>query len=198
MSWGVLKSLPKTMSLEDRVIHWNHVFNKVPRTVYDKGWIYGVWYCGTSFKKSTYYGQYPPHFLDRVMALFPDKKVVLNLCSGTVKENVTLDINRDLNPSVCADAQNIPFKPDSIDLIVFDPPYSKRDAVQYYDVPYISSVKAMRTCLSVLKVGGFFCCLDVRYPSYSRKKGWSLVGLIAVVTGFGKVTRMLSIFRRDF
>lgn len=201
----VLKPLPKTMTLEERVIHWNRIFSfpinsEIPMTVFHKGWIYGVWYCGTSFKKAKYYGQYPPHFLDRLLALFPDKKDFLHLCSGTIKQDITLDLDLEnkLNPTIRADAQKIPFKPNSFDLIDFDPPYSKRDAEVYYKVPYISPVKAMRECLPILRVGGFFCCLDVRYPSYSRKKGWSLIGLIAVVTGFGKVTRMLSIFRKDF
>ncbi|MGH2638403.1 MAG: class I SAM-dependent methyltransferase [Rhabdochlamydiaceae bacterium] len=186
----------KALTLEERVDHWNETFSEIPKTCYDKGWIYGVWYCGTSFKKATYYGQYPPNFLKKVKALFPDKKDVLHVCSGTVKEDITIDLKRELSPTICTDAQNLPLRENSFDLVIHDPPYSKKDADVYYGVPYVSVPKVMKQTLRILRVGGFFCVLDVRYPSYHRKEGWRLIGLIAIVTGFSKVTRMLSIFQK--
>ena len=45
--------------LEERVGLYNKVFPRYPKLCYDKGWLYGVWYCPRSFQKQTYYGQYP-------------------------------------------------------------------------------------------------------------------------------------------
>ena len=33
------------------VENYNKVFSKYPMTIEDKGWIYGVWYCGTAWQK---------------------------------------------------------------------------------------------------------------------------------------------------
>lgn len=187
----------KPLTLKQRADHWNKLFPKIPKTVYDKGWLYGVWYCGTAFKKATYYGQHPVGYLKKVKALFPDlQESVLHLCSGTVKEDVTIDLKRELRPTICCDAQNLPLRPNSYSLVTFDPPYSKRDANVYYGVPYLSVPKVMKQVLMILKPGGFFCILDVRYPSYHRSEGWRLIGLIGVVTGFGKITRILSVFQK--
>lgn len=190
-----------SLTLEQRAEHWNKVFPKIPKTVYDKGWIYGTWYCGTSFKKSTYYGQHPYGYLKKVKALFPDCKDAIHLCSGTVREDITVDLRHDtkgglVRPSIASDVQCLPFRPNSADLITIDPPYSKRDANVYYAVALISVQKAMKEALRVLRVGGFFCVLDVRYPSYHRSHGWKLVGLIGICTGFGKTARWLSIFQK--
>ena len=47
----------------------------------------------------------------------------------------------------------------------------------------------------VLRPGGYLGILHTYYPSY-RRKMWKLRGLIAVVTGFQRATRMFSIFER--
>jgi len=68
-------------------------------SIQDKGWAYGVWYCGTSFTKVKLYGQYPPTFLKRALAPFPDAKDVLHAPSGSLVDlpggHVTLDMYED-------------------------------------------------------------------------------------------------------
>lgn len=189
----------KKLSMRNRVTLWNKKFKgKYPKIVFDRKWLYGVWYCGTDYRKAKYYGQYPPHFLTRLLTLFPDKKRIVHLCSGVVNQDITIDIKRELRPVICADIQNLPFKDNVIDLFVADPPYSKQHAEEDYGTPYPTMYKAMKSALPSLKVGGFFCILDIRYPSYKRKNGWSLVSIIMVVTGFAKVFRGVTIFEKVF
>ena len=57
---------------------------KFPKTVHDKGWTYGVWYCSTSWQKAVLYGQYPATFLRRALALFPDVRDALHAPSGAL------------------------------------------------------------------------------------------------------------------
>ena len=46
-----------------------------PRVVQEQGRdvLYGIWVIGNNYRnKTAFYGSYPPRFVDRVMALFPD------------------------------------------------------------------------------------------------------------------------------
>src|ERR1700752_4929145 len=96
----------------------NMAFPKYPITVEDKGWVYGVWYCGTSWDRVRLHGQYPPTFLRRALALFPQAQNVLHCPSGTVQHGVTVDIMQDevRRPMIQADAARLPFADSSFDL----------------------------------------------------------------------------------
>lgn len=174
----------------------NAAFPKYPMTVHDKGWVYGVWYCGTSFTKQPFYGAYPPTFLKRALALFPTAISILHAPSGTLTgvPGITLDsvAGKGRKSDVIADCGSLPFPDQTFDLVLSDPPYSKADSVKYGCAPFPMR-KFMAESHRVLKPGG---ALGVtRYPSYRRKE-FALKGLIAVVTGFERATRMFSVFQK--
>jgi len=181
------------------VENWNATLGKkYPVTVNDKGWIYGVWYCGTAWAKVRLYGQYPPGFLKRALALFPgiEDDRILHVPSGTVEgPGMTVDLIRDKvrRPKVQASCDDLPFKDDSFDLILSDPPYSAEDAKKYGCPPWPMK-RFMKEASRVLVPGGVLGVLDLKYPSYYRKN-WQLIGLICVVTGFLRATRMFSLFK---
>lgn len=175
----------------------NKAFPKYPVTIEDKGWVYGVWYCGTAWERVKLHGQYPPTFLKRALALFPDAKNILHCPSGTViGPGVTVDLKTDnvRKPQIVASADALPFPDSSFDLYLSDPPYTNEDSAKYGCAPYPLG-KAMKEAHRVLRPGGYFGILHTYYPSY-RRKVWALRGLIAVVTGFQRATRMFSIFER--
>lgn len=180
------------------VAHWNATLGKrYPVTVSDKGWVYGVWYCGTSWNRVRLHGQYPPGFLKRAMALFPDAQQVLHCPSGTIEGlGVTVDMVADevRKPQLIADASHLPLKAEVFDLVLSDPPYTPRDS-SIYGCPPFPMAKAMKEYRRVLKDNGYLGMLHTYYPSYRRKE-WNLEGLIAVVTGFQRATRMFSLFRK--
>jgi SAM-dependent methyltransferase len=174
----------------------NATFPKYPVTVEDKGWVYGVWYCGTSWDKVRLHGQYPPTFLKRAMALFPAAKDVLHCPSGTiVGSGITVDrmVCDVRKPMIQADAANLPFADNSFDLWLSDPPYTKADSTKYGCKPFPLQAM-MREASRVLRPNGHLGVLHTYYPS-CRKKEWKLEGLICVVTGFMRATRMFSVFR---
>lgn len=181
------------------VAHWNATLGKkYPVTVEDKGWVYGVWYCGTVFTKAKLHGQYPPGYLKRVLALFPSvvDNEILHCPSGTVTgPGVTVDAASDgvRCPQIVASADVLPFDDDLFSLVISDPPYSKEDSAKYGFPPFPMG-KFMRECRRILKDDGILAILHTRYPSYRRKE-WKLVGLVAVVTGFMRATRILSLFQ---
>jgi hypothetical protein len=179
------------------VEHLNRTFPKYPITVSDKGWVYGVWYCSTAWMRTHFHGQYPLTFLKRVLALFPTAKNILHCPSGTITgPGVTVDLIRDENrkPQVLACATELPFKAETFDLYISDPPYSKADSQRYGTPPFKSKV-AMEEARRVLKPGGHYALLNIRYPSFQHKH-WKFVGLIGVVTGANRVARILSIFQK--
>lgn len=179
------------------VAHLNSTFPKYPITVDDKGWVYGVWYCGTSWTKVILHGQYPPTFLKRAIALFPTAERILHCPSGTLQgPGLTVDIHYDevRRPRIVASADAIPLPDGVCDLILSDPPYTVEDSKKYNCAPFPLQ-GFMREAHRLLQPGGHLGMLHTYYPSYRRKQ-WKLVGLIAVVTGFMRATRMFSIFER--
>lgn len=180
------------------VDQWNREFSRYPVTVNDKGWVYGVWYCGTSFQKVALYGQYPPGFVKRALALFAglDDERILHCPSGTLTgPGVTVDavVDNVRCPQVQADAGSLPFDADRFDLVLSDPPYSAADSEKYGCKPFPMGA-FMREARRVLIPGGFLGVLHTHYPSY-RRKDWKLVGLIGVITGFQRATRVFAIFQ---
>lgn len=174
----------------------NAAFPRYPATVADKGWVYGVWYCGTAWDRVRLHGQYPPTFLKRALSLFPSAKRVLHVPSGTVSGGVTVDRMRCAvrKPMIQADAAHLPFRSGSFDLIISDPPYTRADSAKYGCRPYPLG-RAMREAHRILRPGGYLGIPHLYYPSYRRTQ-WSLKALIAVVTGFQRATRMFSVFQR--
>jgi len=185
----------------DLVNNVNKAFPKYPKTVYDKGWIYGVWYCGKKFTKAQLYGEYPATFFRRVVAMFPDveEKKFLHLFSGSMGDGygLTVDGSDEFNPDVTHVLKKdnpLPFKDNVFEVVLADPPYSKKDAEEY-NLPYPTSELILKEAMRVLKPGGYFFLLHTMYPAYRRKEV-KLVGLIGIITGFKSITRLLSIFKK--
>lgn len=196
------RASPSWQSWSKRVDLWNWKFRRYPRIVYDKGWVYGVWYCGTPWRKATMYGQYPATFRDRAIALFPGARDVLHCPSGALEARlgeVTVDAIGDdgRHPMVVADAEALPFTSSSFDLYLSDPPYTPEDAKVYGTRPYRLQ-RAMREAWRVLRPNGYFGLLHLFFPPYRARRNlpaWRHEGLIAVVTGFQRRTRIFSIYR---
>jgi SAM-dependent methyltransferase len=164
----------------------------------DKGVIAGYWWVGNYYKrKYDFHGEYPPSYLKRIRALFPKAESVLHLFSGVVekeKDEVTFDINLDLRPDFvgCAESLSEYFAPDSFDLIIADPPYSKADAEKYgYPLPNKRIV--LREARAVCKPGGFLVWLDLIVPIF-RKADWKLRGTIGLHCGTNRKVRVISLF----
>jgi len=87
--------------------------------------------------------------------------VVLNLCSGSWDFGVTVDRKHwpdFVPPQVKADVQALPFRDGCADVVIFDPPYSKKYKRQY-GAYYANRRQVFGEVLRVLKAGGLliFC-----------------------------------------
>lgn len=165
-------------------------------TSYERGWVYGQWYCGTPWKPSSYWGQFPATFVPRIMAMFPTERM-LNVCSGHtyIKGAINLDIMPTPAVDIQADGAALPLADESFAVVLIDPPYSEEDSQRYGVKRLIKTVSALAEFRRVLVPGGYLLWFDERYPSY-RRRDWHLCGLIGIVTGFERRARFVSIFRK--
>lgn len=170
-----------------------------PPTIYSHGWIYGVWYCCyTAFDMNGYRGRFPATLINRITTMFPPEKCrFLHLCCG--RAHIAGALNVDVNPlpevDVVADAETLPFKKNMFDVCLIDPPYSEEDATRYGVSRLVSAAKVMKQLLRVLSPGGWTLWLDEKYPSFDKQR-WHLHGLVAVVCGANRRTRVLSMFQK--
>jgi hypothetical protein len=158
--------------------------------------LYGIWMIGNNYKRTAdYYGSYPPSYLNRVYSLFPDAKDILHLFSGKINDTngITVDIRKDLNVMVVANAKQLPFK-NQFDLVIADPPYSKEDA-KHYKGTAPSTAAVTRELFQSVQPGGFVVWLCTHPPLY-RKDQWNLAGIIGLHVGTNKRFRSVIILQR--
>lgn len=190
-----------SLSLEDRVKLYNKSFPKYPFVWTDKGWLLGCWSIGNNYKNDTdYWGAFPRGFLYRLMSMFPDKKNILQLFSGSLPKGnyVRFDIcnNDKADADVIGDAHKLSahFEENSFDMIVADPPYSEEDA-GYYGNPLVNRNKIVKECYKILDVGGHLCWLDMVLPMYSKKQ-FKRIGEIGITRSTNHRVRGLFIFQK--
>lgn len=82
---------------------------------------------------------------------------IINLCSGSWSYGITLDRNIYEGfdpPHIIADVQALPFRDEAADVIIFDPPFSKKFKSMYKGAYYANRRQVFKEVLRVLKPGG--------------------------------------------
>jgi len=186
--------------------NYNSTYPNWPPLVQHGRWVYGVWIIGNNYRsKHKYYGEYPPTYLARMRALFPDARRVLHLFSGVVDKGLwpyekTLDIQTPDDypehiPDYICDAHEMSEHIDEkFDLILADPPYSEEDA-SHYGTPMINRNRVVKECAKVLDKGGYLVWLDQVFPMFSKKE-LELVGTIGLIRSTNHRVRTAFIFKR--
>lgn len=192
------------ITLAARAANYHASFPKFPAALLaDERWLSGVWILGNDYWNPTsYYGSYPPNYLKRVRALFPDVTPatrVLHLFAGSVSPcndlpGVRVDINPALKPDVVADAHALPFESASFDLVVADPPYTAEDAKRY-GTPMINRRAVLAEAARVTRPGGHLVWLDTTLPMF-RKVEWHWWGAIGLFRSTNHRVRACMCFER--
>jgi hypothetical protein len=192
------------LSLEERVEAFHRAFPKASELIIHNGVIYGVWKVGPSYYHRMkhgigYYGSFPAGVLERLLALFPDCSRRLYLFSGTISDldSITYDINPAVHPTICDDVRNLKkyeqyFR--SVDLVIADPPYEKKD-FEKYGVKPINKWKVIDDVGDVVNPGSFLAWLDVFYPFY-RAKVWKLIAQMPVIIATTRRVRLWTVFEK--
>jgi SAM-dependent methyltransferase len=193
---------PRSLTPVDRAQLYNDAFPDYPPLVTHGRWLYGNWTMGQDYRGSGFYGAYPPSYLKRIRALFPemDTANVMHLFSGSLQQNkvrgVLVDIKMDdgRDPSVVADARLLPFAPDTFDLVIADTPYSAAHAVRY-GTSMPSRAQVFRSVAEVVKPGGHIVWIDTKHPMHSKTQ-WRWWGAIHVIRSTNHDYRGVTMFER--
>ncbi len=206
------------MTLQDRADAYARMFAQPAshlRVVRERGGdvLYGTWLIGNSYKAtSSLYGSYPPGYLARVAALFPDLYgkggassaftcpwTTLHVFSGSLPAGPYLraDVNSAREPDMVASVYDLPTifcGRTPFGLVLADPPYSAADA-EKYETAMVDRRRALAALAQVTRVGGFLVWLDCVWPMH-RKAEWRTVGRIALIRSTNHRVRLVSIFQR--
>ena len=143
-------------------------------------------------------GGYPIGFLEWVFKMMRcrDPSNVLHVCSGSVRTGTRIDIREHTNPTIVADAINIPLKDSSFNYILIDPPYAESYAENLYgtgkDYPKVGPL--IKEAGRVLKPDGKMGLLHFMVPMI--RKPLKLLGVYGVTTGSGYAIRAWSLMTR--
>jgi hypothetical protein len=165
--------------------------------------LYGTWLLGNDYRNKTqYYGAYPPSYLNRVAALFPDVTLgalILHAFSGSLPggEYTRLDINPQVRPDVVGSVYDVAtlFPHQRFRLVYADPPYTEADAVKY-GTAMVDRRRAIAALADVTQVGGHLVWLDCVWPIH-RKVQWRTVARISLIRSTNHRVREVSIFERQ-
>ncbi len=144
-------------------------------------------------------GGYPLRFLKRAYEWLTveDPDAVLHLCSGSVNRGITVDIRSETNPTIVADARDVPLPDESFRWIMIDPPYSKEYAENLYGTGghYPKPGQLMREATRLLVPGGMVGLLHFQVPMIRRPL--RMVEVRGITTGMGFAIRAFTICRKD-
>jgi hypothetical protein len=179
-------------------VHGRKYPDSIPRLSRSGRWVEATWILGQNYRaKAKLYGSYPPQYLDRMGALFPDVRTdrTLHVFAGCVPEDrgIRIDlVRRDVLPTIQGDVQNLPFRESVFPLVFADPPYSSQDAKRY-DVPMVNRRKALAEIARVTVSGGTLAWMDTQVPMFA-KRNWKWVGNITLIRSTNHRVRIVSLF----
>lgn len=196
---------------------WPRVVRESSRDV-----LYATWVLGNDYRNKTkYYGAYPPGYLARIDALFPDvchetnqiaptpdaQWPVLHMFAGSLppgpylRVDTRFDQDAHVMPDLRGSVYNISYLRGGSEacnwlfsLVLADPPYSAADADQY-GTGSVDKRRATAALAQVTRVGGHLVWLDTCWPMH-RKAEWLTVGRIAIIRSTNHRVRMATIFER--
>ncbi len=121
----------------------------------------------------------------------------LHLCSGSVKDGVTVDIKPELRPTVVCDLEiGIPFKDSTFDAVFIDPPYSEEQAQNLYGLPLLSIPKLLKEASRVVRHDGLVVLLDLRVWVPPKELDWLALCAVYVANRGPKPLRAIQVWRK--
>ncbi len=148
--------------------------------------------------KSKYIGSFPLHFeikLLRELNLDPEKHKLLQPFGGKAKYGYRMDVKDEVVPDIKGDAHVLPFKDETFDMVLLDPPYSTDLAKRLYGTKAVHFKQYTQEAVRVCKDGGYV----IIYHWYATPsvKNTLLVKRIFLETRMNHHLRCIHIHRKD-
>jgi SAM-dependent methyltransferase len=145
--------------------------------------------------KSRYKGGFPLYFEQNLVQLLGYPERILHPFGGRAEIGTRCDISPLVEPDVVADAHALPFKDESFDLVVLDPPYSDEEARELYGTTIpLRPAQFTREAVRVLRPGGWLCVYTDREPRRPPRCNHTL--RIVVVLRPGHSPRVCGVFQK--
>jgi len=143
---------------------------------------------------SVYRGSYPLYFEDKFKKLvgFSD---YLHLFSGSAKTGFKVDIKRENKPHLVADCHHLPFRDNSFNGVLADPPYNDDYAKRLYKTPNLKPTKYMKEMVRVCKPNGIIALYHL--IQYRNPKGCRYLGVLTIVTRMFHHARIVTFYKKD-
>lgn len=159
-----------------------------------------IWAMGNSM--SGYPGAFPNGLIPKIKRKWWGQNR-LWLFSGGYKDKyaITVDIKGELNPSTIANCEVLPFKDNSFDFVMADPPYSELESKELYGLPYMNVIKTINEMIRVCQPGGYILFLHrlvpAVYPGLNLIKDTNCEAIIGIFTIGGMTNiRALTVHRK--
>lgn len=149
------------------------------------------------FQGPQIFGQYPQGFLAFAIKAMQTTDL-LHVCSGSLPPGtpgVRADIRGDAKPDVQCDGRALPFKDDSFEGVLTDPPYTLEYAQSLYGTEYPRPSHLMREATRVVKPGGLIGMMHFLVPSPTP--GLKLERVVGITTGTGYRIRAWTLYRKE-
>ncbi len=129
------------------------------------------------------------------MRLLGNPEKILQPFGGLAEHGLRMDIRRDVRPDVLGDAHALPFRDNSFDMTLLDPPYSDDDAERLYGTNHVRIMVAAKEAVRVVCEGGWVVLyheLSLPVPPHCI-----LTHRILVETRPWHVARIVHVHRKD-
>jgi len=107
--------------------------------------------------RNKYWGGFPLHFESRLLDLLKltPGHMILQPFGGKAEYGIRLDMDMGVSPDIIADAHYLPFRDNTFDLVILDPPYSDKLAKDMYKAEPPKFKLYSKEAVRVLKNGGY-------------------------------------------
>jgi len=144
-------------------------------------------------------GGYPKRFVEFALHELgcTDPAAVLHLCSGSMLTGVRVDVRAEKRPDVVADARAVPFRDESFDWVMVDPPYAESYAENLYGTGgrYPTPGELLSEAARLLRPGGRVGLLHFIVPMVRRPL--RIVRVYGVTTGCGYAIRAWTLLEKS-
>jgi SAM-dependent methyltransferase len=140
-----------------------------------------------------YRGSFPLHFEKRLFGMYHPASI-LQPFGGKAEYGVCCDLNLEVSPDVLCDAHNLPFKDNSFDFVLCDPPYSTDLSGKLYKTGEVRDKQYIGEAFRVCKVGGHIGLYH--WVMQPRPKGTRYDRVIVIITRIRHHARFCCIFQK--